>query len=227
MRRTEAAFFLSGQRLFAESESVYFWTFTFSEVMPDWYYSGTWQKFIGALCRFYGGTLRGLKVVELHKDHGIHYHALLNKRIWVGQVRRLAKQFGMGAVVHVKKADLGAVGYLQKYLSKDFCGANRLHSAVSRWGAIGGFKPCRVRDLEVDSVFHRKMKRAQQLTGLKQLPWEFTSALMANRHCSEEQLQVACQRFVKSGQVLSQIWAAQPAWYSPETEARNREAVKR
>ena len=115
--RSEAAFRFSADRLFDLYSPVYFWTFTMTQVQCDWCYSEIWGRFVRDLSDLYGGTLHGLKVTELHKEHGLHFHALVNKRIWQGEVRRIGKRYGVGWV-SVKRADYGSVDYLAKYLFK-------------------------------------------------------------------------------------------------------------
>ena len=162
--KSAVAFLLSAEKLFEIEDKLYFWTFTFRHVLNDWDYSRTWGAFIKALCNLYGGTLRGLKVVEFHKSHGAHYHALLNKRIYVGQVRRLAVRYGIGRV-HVKMADGGATEYLSKYLGKQFKGRNQAFSRMCRWGTIGTFTGTRIRDLEVTGNFSKAVGICRTVVG--------------------------------------------------------------
>lgn len=168
--KSEVAFRWSCERLFETEERVYFWTFTFTRVMPDWCYSGVWFRFIKEVCDLYGGLLRGVKVVELHQTRGIHYHALLNRRVWVGEVRRIGKRYGIGRV-HVVAADPGAVDYLAKYLSKGHRDENKLHAKCARWGTVGRFKGVRVKDIEVKSSFHDAIKEVQCAFGQRQIPF--------------------------------------------------------
>ena len=164
--KSAVAFLLSAEKLFEVEEKLYFWTFTFRDVLNDWDYSRTWGAFIKALTNMYGGTLRGLKVVEFHKRHGAHYHALLNKRICVGLTRRVASRYGIGRV-HVKQADGGATEYLSKYLGKEFKRQNPAFARMSRWGMIGTFRGTRIRDLEVTSNFSRAVGTCRTAVGVQ------------------------------------------------------------
>ena len=110
---------------------------------------------MASLSELYGGTLRGLRVLEFHRAHGAHYHALLNKRVGVGEVRRLGKRVGIGRVHVTKAQDVGVVNYLGKYLSKSFASQNQAFARLSRWGTIGAFQGVKVSDVEVVSNFHR------------------------------------------------------------------------
>lgn len=140
---------------------MYFWTFTFKEVMPDWYYSNSFCAFVRGLQHVHGECIQGLKVLELHKEHGIHFHCLLSERVSVHVVRRLAKRYGIGRV-HVKRADKGSIDYLAKYISKQFKQRNELFAKVPRWGTIGPVRKCRVRDVEVTSPYHTALNRIKR-----------------------------------------------------------------
>jgi len=157
--RSQAAFVLSVQRLFSIGKPVYFWTFTFKRVYDESDYAWRWTAFVKAIeyahCNRRGrGRMFGLRVVEPHESHGLHYHALLNFRLSVHIVRRVGARFGMGRVDVIKCEDNGVGGYLAKYLAK----SSRWGSRVRSWGAIGGFLACRCKDVEIDSPFHRSMK---------------------------------------------------------------------
>src|ERR1700761_2560151 len=98
---------MSASRMFELYPSVYFWTFTWPKCMPDWRYVYSWNDFSNALCSFMGRTLYGLRVWEIHPgeySHGLHCHALLNRRINIHIVKRLAKKYGLGHC-WVTKAD--------------------------------------------------------------------------------------------------------------------------
>jgi len=119
------------------SPKVYFWTFTTIEPLADWQAGPVWHRFSVELCNLYGGLLRGLRVVELHAEHGIHWHALLNRRVWVGEVRRIGARYGIGRVQakRVRGDGEAAIKYLAKYLSKD---GGQMFGGLRRLGAIGG-----------------------------------------------------------------------------------------
>jgi len=98
--------------------------------------------------------LQGLRVLETHKTHGLHYHCLLNQRLNVHVVRRIAKKFCIGWV-HVVRCNANTSYYLAKYLTKD----NPLWWGMRRWGTIGGFSQVKVNNIEVQSHFHRNKER--------------------------------------------------------------------
>lgn len=164
MTKSEVAFRMSADKLFRENKAIYFWTFTFVEVWEDWVYSRQWARFWRDFCNHSNFFISGLKVTELHENHGIHYHCLLNKRLPVGEIRRLGRRYGVGRV-HVKKADVGAVGYLTKYLSKE---KSDFSKGIQKWGSVGGFKGVKVSDIVIESDFVQKL---QQVKGERRLTW--------------------------------------------------------
>jgi len=134
-------------------KKLYFWTFTFREVLPDWHYPYRWQKFIRELVHgIYGGNVAGLRVIEPHQEHGLHYHALLNKRIWVRIVRRIAYKYGIGRVqVSKGPVDIDTADYLGKYLDKKRFGTL---TRIARWHSVGNFKAIHKNNIEVISPFN-------------------------------------------------------------------------
>lgn len=165
--RTEAAWLLSCRKLFRDYSPIYFWTFTFTEVLNDWVYPVRWERFTHDLVwKIYGGRLAGLRVIEIHKDHGLHYHALLNKRVWVRIVRRIGKRYGIGRV-SVAKADWGSATYLAKYLDKKrFTTTTR----IARWHSVGMFEAVHKNDIEVISPLNMRIREAQEAAGEARLP---------------------------------------------------------
>lgn len=164
MTKTEFAFTCTAGSLFDESDDVYFWTFTLVKGMPDWFYGNTWNHFLRAIEDHIDGNVSGVRVIEPHKQHGLHFHALVNRRLSVRFIRRIGKRFGFGRI-HVKKADSGAVGYLSKYLTKQFAKEHKLHAGIRRWSAFGATRKSRVRDIEVDSPVTRRARAFREAYG--------------------------------------------------------------
>ncbi|SDU18212.1 hypothetical protein SAMN05444156_2455 [Verrucomicrobium sp. GAS474] len=154
MNKSLVAFQLTCDKLFARYEVLYFWTFTFKEAMPDWYYSRTWNRFWVDFTGHFPDLIRGVKVAEHHKTHGLHYHAILNQRLPVGLVRRIGSKYGIGRV-HVMKCDKGAVGYLEKYLGKQHW--KDFHAGCRRWSPVGTWDHTKVSDIVVESDFTRQL----------------------------------------------------------------------
>lgn len=153
LTKTQFAFRCNVELLFERSARVYMWTFTFVEVIPSWWALSAWDKLKTAL-RLYYGRIQGIRVTELHKEHGVHFHVLINKRMSVQAVRRIGARYGFGRI-HVTRADVGAGKYLAKYLTKE----EALPTAGRKWATFG-MDGTRVRDIQVDSEVSRKTKAA-------------------------------------------------------------------
>ena len=119
------------------------------------------SAFLNHLRKVTGGDFSGVRVAELHKTHGVHFHALMNRRLDVRLVRRVGHCHGIGRI-HVCVADQNgdaAAKYLSKYLSKQrsgpLCESGR---RARRWASFGPIKGTRICDLINDSpqwVFRR------------------------------------------------------------------------
>jgi len=162
--KSQAAFIMSVHRLFDGGGRVYFWTLTFVKVYNDDEYGRLWWGFWRAMAGAHGSKRRwkcpGIRVIEPHENHGLHFHFLTKKRLSVHIVRRIGKRFGIGRI-DAERCDRGAGMYLSKYLGKSKSFGMRVRS----WGAMGGFLVCRKADVEVDSAFHRNMSHILERTG--------------------------------------------------------------
>jgi len=145
LNRAQTAFTMSAENLMKEYGKLYFWTFTFIDTpIDDTYANEDWHEFHVRL-RWWFPNLRGLRVTELHRSHGIHYHALVNMRIPIDRVKRIAR--GTGRLsgerryldfgrMSVTKCDLNTAHYLIKYFNKTYVKTYQLYSG-RRWGTIG------------------------------------------------------------------------------------------
>lgn len=151
LTKSKAAFLLTAERLFTKKDKVYFWTFTFYTIKSDWEGSHLFSKFLHHLRNTLGGDWGGVRVVELHREHGVHYHALINRRLAVDIVRRIAKCYAIGRIF-VEKADLDSTTYLSKYLTKQRQGPKTKSGRnARRWAAFGPIDKTRISDLINDS----------------------------------------------------------------------------
>jgi len=177
--KAHAAFILSAYRLFDMSpKSIYFWTFTWKTCQPDWRYSMQWKGFSRELQDRYGGGIKGLRVAEVHPgefSHGLHYHVLVNRRVCIQWVRRIASKYGMGRI-SVSKATWSDALYIAKYLSKE----NDLSPGMRRWGTIGGWKHTPVRNVECDSLYHRNLRYWQDKVSVEQLTTDCAHLIYRN-----------------------------------------------
>lgn len=161
MTKTCAAFRLTAEGLWKPGFRVYLWTFTFAEVVADWEGSRRFSAFLNLMrMSFTECKWGGVKVSELHREHGIHFHCLIDRRLPVDVVRRMAHLHGFGRI-HVCVGQREAAKYLSKYLSKHkegaLCESGRKQR---RWAAFGDVDRVRVSDLINDSPqwIHRRAK---------------------------------------------------------------------
>jgi len=122
--------------------------------------------------QYYFPVIEGVRVCELHKSHGIHFHLLINIRIPIRRMKEIA--FGNGQIVgrnrwigfgrmSVKKADKDCIGYLSKYMTKGYTDRNKFWGR-RRWGTINGkygclLQPTRARDVIIESDSTRNRER--------------------------------------------------------------------
>jgi hypothetical protein len=174
--RTAAAFTFSAERLFEIYKHVYFWTFTFVSVPIDDQYANEDWNLLHQRMKNVWPDLRGLKVIELHRSHGIHYHALVNMRIPIDRVKRLARgngnlvghnrylDFGRMSVV---RADPGSIDYMCFYLNKQYRKTYECYGG-RRWGTIGGFNATHCRDVIYESPSHTNR---EEMFGVRKIPY--------------------------------------------------------
>lgn len=159
MTKTKAAFQLTAQGLFERFPRVYMWTVTFACVQSDWEGSKRFSAFLKHLREVVGKGWGGVRVCELHKDHGVHFHMLVTERLAVDLVRRVGRCHGIGRI-HVCRARPESGAYLAKYLSKQKEGPRHESGRkMRRWAAFGEVPRVRVSDLVNDRpmwVFRRE-----------------------------------------------------------------------
>jgi hypothetical protein len=102
--------------------------------------------------------LQGLRVFELHEEHGLHVHVMTNQFVDVNVARQLAMQAGWGRV-HVVRMASDHAGYLAKYLSND------RPECLQQWRLWAGFGK-RWEWTKVKEVFRETLFQ-QNLSGLQ------------------------------------------------------------
>jgi len=130
-------------------EKLYFWTFTFAEVLSVKDTRKRWNRLLTALKRKYP-DLCGLRAFELHEEHGLHVHMVTTSRINVVEVRLLAERAGWGRI-HVKIIPAEGASYLGKYLTKE--GRAPCFKGWRLWAAFGPWKWTKVKDVKFESEF--------------------------------------------------------------------------
>jgi hypothetical protein len=153
--KSRSAFEFTVKKMVRNGERLVFWTFTFREVYSVKVATGLWNEFLTILKRKIG--FRGVRVLELHEEHGCHFHVLTNRRYKIRAVLDLGVRYGFGRTNVKQVADVaGTIGYLCKYLSK------RRPPCLKRarlWQAFGDIERTRVKDIVVDSEYSRILRR--------------------------------------------------------------------
>ena len=87
MTKSKAAYLFATQTL--GKEKLFMWTFTFATVLDVKATRKKWNYLLTLLKRRWP-KLAGLRVFELHKNHGLHVHLVTNRWIDVNVARELA-----------------------------------------------------------------------------------------------------------------------------------------
>src|SRR5438874_8375514 len=87
MTKSEAAFLFASQTL--GKQRLYLWTFTFGELLAVKETRKRWNHLLTLLLREWP-NLQGLRVFELHEEHGLHVHLVTNQFIDVNRAWELA-----------------------------------------------------------------------------------------------------------------------------------------
>ena len=95
MTKSKAAFLFASQTL--GRQRLYLWTFTFKELLAVKETRRRWNYLLTLLQRTWP-ELQGLRVFELHQEHGLHVHLVTNQFIDVNRARELAVTAGWGAL---------------------------------------------------------------------------------------------------------------------------------
>ena len=148
MHKTEAAYRFSCNTL-AEQGPIYLWTFTFKDVIPIKEARKRWNHALTLLRREWP-RLRGIRVFELHEEHGLHVHLLVDRYLPADELRPLTTQAGW-ARIHVKPYSAQRARYLAKFLSAKRPGCLK---GIRLWAPFGpGWNPTKTRDVEKESPF--------------------------------------------------------------------------
>ncbi len=117
---------------------------------------GLWNEFLTILKRKFG--FRGVRVLELHDEHGAHFHVVTNKRFKIRALLEIGARYGFGRT-HVERVTdvAGGIAYLCKYLAKKRAACLK---RVRLWAAFGEIERTRVADIVVDSPFVRALREA-------------------------------------------------------------------
>lgn len=157
--KSRAAFEFTVGKMVRNGEKLYFWTFTFRDVHSLTKATALWNQLLTVLKRKI--KFQGVRVLELHEEHGCHFHVLTNRRYAIRQVLQYAKRYGFGRT-HIEEATdvIKAVRYLCKYLSKP---RPKCLKRARLWAGFGDIERTRVVDIVTDSPFSRIIRRRMGL----------------------------------------------------------------
>jgi hypothetical protein len=153
--KSRAAFEFTVLKMLRESGKLYFWTFTFRDVHSLKRAMALWNEFLTVMKKKLG--FRGVRVLELHDEHGCHFHVIVPRRFKIRDILELGSRYGFGRtdVRRVKDVNAG-MAYLCKYLSKP---RPPCLKRVRLWAAFGDVERTRVADVVSDSPFGRILRQ--------------------------------------------------------------------
>lgn len=141
--KSQAAFEFTVKKMERNSSKLYFWTFTYRDVHSLKTAMGLWNEFLTMLKRKLG--FRGVRVLELHEEHGVHFHVVTDQRFKIRQILEIGPRYNFGRSNVKLVTDVqGNVAYLCKYLSK------RRPPCLKRvrlWAGFGDVERTRVADI--------------------------------------------------------------------------------
>ena len=159
MTKSKAAFLFASQTI--GKQRLFLWTFTFKDFLPLKETRKRWNHLLTLLLRTWP-ELQGLRVFELHEEHGLHVHLITNRFVDVNRARGLATQAGWGRI-HVARMPSDHAGYLAKYLSKD------RPECLYRWQLWAGFGKgwewTKVKDVIRETLFSRVYQACKEWRG--------------------------------------------------------------
>ena len=158
--KSRSAFEFTVRKMLRQNSKLYFWTFTFREVHSLKTAMGFWNQFLTLLKRKL--NFRGVRVLELHDEHGCHFHVITNQRFPIRKILAFSERYGFGRmdVRSVPDADK-AIRYLCKYLSKPRPGCLK---RARLWSAFGKIERTRVKDVLSDTPLTRILRRVMGKT---------------------------------------------------------------
>jgi hypothetical protein len=153
--KSRAAFEFTVRKMLRQNAKLYFWTFTFREVHSLKTAMELWNQFLTLLKRKL--NFRGVRVLELHDEHGCHFHVITNQRFQIRKILAFSERYGFGRL-HVKPVSdaTNAIKYLCKYLSKPRPGCLK---RARLWSAFGNIERTRVKDVVSDTPLIRILRR--------------------------------------------------------------------
>jgi len=146
-----------------------------------------WNQFLTVLKRKLG--FRGVRVLELHEEHGCHFHVITNERFPIRKILSVCERRGFGRIDVRRVTDAAqAISYLCKYLSKH---RERCLKRSRLWSAFGNIERTRVKDVLVDTPRVRLLRR---IMGKRSIEDELNGIQPAKSYRGELNFQRALQK---------------------------------
>ncbi len=92
--KSRSAFEFTVRKMLRQNRKLYFWTFTLREVHSLTEAMRLWNQFLTLLKRKM--QFRGVRVLELHEEHGCHFHVITNQRFRIEEILALGRRYGFG-----------------------------------------------------------------------------------------------------------------------------------
>ena len=153
--KSRSAFEFTVRKMLRQNAKLYFWTFTLREVHSLKAAMQLWNQFLTVLKRSLG--FRGVRVLELHEEHGCHFHVITNRRFPIRKILSMCERYGFGRIDVRRVTDAArAISYVCKYLSKR---RERCLKGARLWSAFGKIERTRARDVLLDTQKVRLLRR--------------------------------------------------------------------
>jgi len=176
MNKSQAAFTWTCENMMSVTGTLYMWTFTFEKVYPAWHYSRLWNRFVQDWRDIVPLGCEGVRVVQMHKRHGFHYHALVSHFIPAARMWKIARKHGMEMidVFDTRKGRRGskrvytpeeAIAYCSRYLSDETRDQNKFPIRLRRWGGLFGTQVVTCGDIVYNSPHSDCLRYAAGLWG--------------------------------------------------------------
>ena len=147
---------------------LYMWTFTLPIALDVRTARARWSDLQRELVRQF--SFCGVRVFELHENHGLHVHVIASGKYPIRPLRQLSRVLGWGRI-HVTKRlkSVDHALYVAKYLSKQI--RPKCFEGVRVWAVLGAKflrgGHTRVKDVQCDSLRSRACAYVKGRLGVK------------------------------------------------------------
>ena len=165
---------------------LFLWTFTWPKPMGPKEGSRLWGNFLRGKSRSSPHGFNacfpfaaGLRVFEMHPgsdryvpglSHGLHVHAIIDRRLPVEIMRSIWEDEANGGRIHVRAIPAERAMYIGKYLAKQRVECMK---GMRLWAPIGRAETSKVKDIVVDSRWTAAYRfLAVAMSGFSNLRWD-------------------------------------------------------